>query len=403
MKRTLPVRMPATRWFVVGCVLALLVSAGLWWVGQMSGTRVTAYVDKAVGLYQGSAVRVLGIEVGTVESVTPKGEVVQLDLRVDEGVDVPAEAKAVVIAPSLVSDRYVQLTPAYTEGPTMASGAVIPKERTVTPAELDDLYRSANALTEVLGPQGANDQGALSELLDTGAANLEGNGQNLNTTMQRLGELSSTLARSEGDLFATVDNLNKFTATLAQSDAEIRDFYGRVSDVTTMLAGQKDQIGASLESLALALGDVEGFVRDNRQQLSSSVENLTGVTQALVDQRHALGEVIDIAPTGAANFINAYDAASGAIAVRAEINELSAPPVLMVCKLLDASVPRPIPPVLAETCKELEPVLSGAVELPSVNETLQSLQQGELPPLPLPVLDNLGPLDNALAPEDGPR
>ncbi|QGK70349.1 MCE family protein [Allosaccharopolyspora coralli] len=400
MKRT--VRVPATRWLVVGCVLALLVSAGLWWVGQMTGTRVTAYVDKAVGLYQGSAVRVLGIQVGTIESVAPKGEVVQLDLRVDEGVDIPAEAKAVVVAPSLVSDRYVQLTPAYADGPVMASGAVISKEHTVTPAELDDLYRSANALTEALGPQGANDQGALSALLDTGAANLEGNGENLNTTVQRLGELSSTLARSEGDLFATVENLNTFTATLAQSDAQIRDFYGRTADVTTTLAGQKDQIGASLESLALALGDVERFVRDNRQQLSSNVENLTGVTQALVDQRQALGEVIDIAPTAAANFTNAYDAASGAVAVRGEFNELSAPPVLMVCKLIQASTPRPIPPELTETCEELEPVLSGAVPLPSVNETVSSLQQGELPPLPLPVLENLGSLDGAPA-EDGPR
>lgn len=88
--------------------------------------------------------------------------------------------------------------------------------------------------------------------------------------------------------------------------------------------------------------------------------------------------------------------------MRGEFNELSAPPVLMICKLIQASTPRPIPPELTETCEQLQPALSGAVQLPSVSETVSSLQQGELPPLPLPVLENLEPLGGQ-PPEEGPR
>src|SRR5699024_9975349 len=144
---------------------------------------------------------------------------------------------------------------------------------------------------------------------------------------------ADTLHGNEDDLFATVDNLNEFTATLAASDQRIREFNGRVSDVTGFLGDEQEQIGASLEQLSIALGEVSGFVRDNRELLSSNVRNLTGVSQALVDQREALGELLDVAPLGATNFIKSYDAASGSVTVRGHCNELTHSPVLIVCKL----------------------------------------------------------------------
>ncbi|MCP9953733.1 MlaD family protein [Actinomadura madurae] len=83
--------------------------------------RITAYFATAIGVYPGSDVRVLGVKVGSIDSVEPLGNRVRVDMRVDDEVDVPAEARAVVIAPNLVSDRYVQLDPAYGGGPKMAA------------------------------------------------------------------------------------------------------------------------------------------------------------------------------------------------------------------------------------------------------------------------------------------
>ncbi|MGW1679285.1 MCE family protein [Saccharopolyspora sp. NPDC002376] len=371
----------------LGCVLLLLVSAGVWWVSSGSGKQLTAYFDKAVGVYAGSTVRVLGVEVGRIDAVVPQGEVVRVDLHVDEDVQIPADVKAVVVAPSLVSDRYVQLTPAYSGGPELASGAVLEKDRTATPAELDELYRSARTLAQALGPDGANNTGALTDVLNTSAAALNGNGADLNTTVKQLGDLAGTLQENQGDLFATVDNLNKFTAALAASDGQIRQFNGRLADVAGFLGSEQEQMGAALGSLSGALGDVSTFIRDNREQIASNVDNLAGVTQALVEQRKALGEVLDVAPLGATNFINAYDAASGSVTVRGHINELTNPPIMMVCKLIQYSMPEPVPDELKKACDEVAPVLDGKLGLPSIGETMHYLQQGELPPLPLPLVD----------------
>lgn len=380
-------RIGLSRLIVFACVLALLASGVFWWISQTSGTRITAYFDKAVGLYQGSSVRVLGVKVGTIDAVQPQGDVVRVDMRVDDNVRIPAGAKAVVVAPSLVSDRYVQLTPAYSGGPPMRSGTSIPKQSTMTPAELDDLYRNANALSQALGPQGVNSDGALTDMLNATAANLRGNGTQLNSTLHNLGDLAATLSDNKTDLFSTVDNLNKFTETLAQSDSQIRDFYGRIADVTGFVASERDQLGASVGALAGALTELNGFIKNNQQAVSSNVHNLTAVTQALVNQRNAVAEFLDVGPTGAANFINAYDAASGSVAVRGQLNELTLPPILMACHLVLHAAPQQVPPALTQACQQFEPILDGRVKLPSVGQALASMQQGQLPPMPLPIAD----------------
>ncbi|MGW9426205.1 MlaD family protein, partial [Streptomyces koyangensis] len=147
-------RAATRKWIPVALVAAVVVVAVgvLWWLFQNVGTtKITAYFDKSVGIYEGSDVRVLGVKVGTVDSVEPQGDQVQVTMTVDRGVDIPADAKAAQVTPSVVSDRYIQLTPVYTGGEKMANDATIPRERTATPVEVDQLYASVTELSEALG------------------------------------------------------------------------------------------------------------------------------------------------------------------------------------------------------------------------------------------------------------
>ena len=133
------------------------------------GKQITAYFDQAVGIYPGSDLRILGVKVGEVDSVTPQGQQVKVVVTPRPGRKVPKDARAAVVSPSVVADRYVQLTPAYTGGPEIADRAELPASRNATPVEVDQLYASITELSKALGPNGANASGALSGLLDTGA------------------------------------------------------------------------------------------------------------------------------------------------------------------------------------------------------------------------------------------
>jgi phospholipid/cholesterol/gamma-HCH transport system substrate-binding protein len=369
----------------IAVVLALVVAGVLWFVLRDAGQRrYSAVFSGVVGLYEGNDVRVLGVKVGKVDKVTPQGTDVRVDMLVDRSVRIPADAKAAIVAPSLVSDRYVQFAPAYTGGPVLAERTVIGRSNTSTPLEIDDLYASLNRVSTTLGPNGINKNGAIADLLNTLARNAQGNGQAVNDTITQLSKLSSTVNSYSDDLFGTVDNLQKFTTMLADSDKQVRQFSQQVTDVTGFLASERADLGAAVNQLGIALGMVQQFINDNRAKLKSNVDKLASVTQVLVDQRAALAEVLDLAPVALSNIINAYNGSAGTLDSRGNINELNQPPIVLVCGLL-RQLPSGVPAALANVCDGLAPVIQGLVPLPSPAEVISSLQQGKLPPLPLPL------------------
>jgi virulence factor Mce-like protein len=295
--------------------------------GGTTGKRITAYFAAAVGVYPGSDVRILGVKVGTIDEVTPMGTRVRTRLTLDRDVPVPADAKAVVIAPSVVADRYIQLTPAYTGGAQIAAGAEIPVTRTATPVELDQLYDSLKRISGDLGPKGANSQGALSRALQVGAENLGGNGQAINDTIAQFGQASKTLAGSSDDLFATVANLQKFTTMIKDNDSQVRLAERQLAEVTGFLAADRDELGAALRELAVALGQVRDFVRDNRALLKKDIDKLASITRVLVDQRASLAEAFDVLPLNATNLLNSYDPSTRTLMGRGNLNEISMGPI----------------------------------------------------------------------------
>jgi phospholipid/cholesterol/gamma-HCH transport system substrate-binding protein len=295
-------------------VLAVVAAGVLWWVfGGDDQKRITAYFSRAVGVYAGSDVQVLGVRVGAVESVTPRGNRVEVVFTVDDEVGVSPDTKAVVVAPSVVSDRYVQLTDLSRGGPVIENGTVIPESRTATPVELDELYASLNTLVTALGPDGSNADGALSDLLDTGAANLEGNGKAFNESVRNFAEAARTLSGSAGDLFGTVDELQKFTTMLATNDKQVGNVNTQLDQVWRTLAADRGELSSALKTLATALADIQAFIRDNRAAIKSNVDKLARTTQLLVDNRASVAEALDVAPIAATNVLNAYDPATGTL------------------------------------------------------------------------------------------
>ncbi|KUO15785.1 mammalian cell entry protein [Streptomyces dysideae] len=308
------------------------VVASVLWPGP-DKVQVTAYFPRTVGIYPGSDVRVLGVRIGEVRGITPEGGRVRVELEYDAGRRVPADAQAAIINSSVVSDRYVQLLPVYRTGPAMRDGDVIPEARTAVPVELDRVFDSLHTTAEALGPDGANKDGSLSRLLGVSADNLDGQGEQLNQTVEDLSAAVSTLSDGRTDLFGTVRNLQVFTAALAADDKSVRSFNTSLAEVAEQLAGERKDLAAALKNLGTALGDVSAFVKNNKKSLTSNVKGLSKVTKVLVTQRAALEELLEVAPTGMSNLNNAYNPSAGTLDTRNNPNQPQDPASLL-CSML---------------------------------------------------------------------
>jgi phospholipid/cholesterol/gamma-HCH transport system substrate-binding protein len=310
------------RWLVPAVIVVAVLIGGVKVFFGHDQRTVVAQFPRTVSIYEGSEVRVLGVTVGSVDKVRPGGTSVTVTMHYDASVEIPADAKAVIVSPSVVGDRFIQLTPAYVSGPTLPDGAVLDVSRTATPLELDQIYGDLDTLVKAVGPEGANKNGALSDLLDQTAKNFGGQGEQLHQTIGDFSDLTRTLDNNKDELFSSAQQLEGFIGTLAKNDDTVQSFNTSLASVSEMLAGERTDLAASLRNLATALGDVQGFVKENKDVLHSDISGLNRLAKVIVKRRAELSETLDNAPLALDNLFHAYNPQAGTLDTNANLDKL---------------------------------------------------------------------------------
>ena len=237
----------------------------------------------------------------------------KVTFSVDAQYPVPADVQAAILSPSLVSARAIQLVPAYSGGPKLASGAAIPRERTAVPVEWDDFRQQLQKLTDSLQPQTPGGPSAVGEFINTAADNLRGQGDTARDTVIKLSQAVSALGDHSTDIFTTVRNLQLLVSALSSSSDLLAAFNTNLADVTTVLSNTPNEVADATKGLDAAVTDLRGFVADNREGLGTTFDRLSSITTALNDRRADVKQILHIAPTVFQNFMNIYQPSQAAV------------------------------------------------------------------------------------------
>ncbi|MET4428425.1 MCE family protein [Mycolicibacterium sp. 624] len=303
---------------------------------QIDRTHVVAYFENSNGIYAGDDVRIVGVPVGRIESIEPQPTSVKVSLWFDSKYKVPADAKAAILSPTLVTARSIQLTPAYTGGPVMADDAVIPRERTAVPVEWDEVRRQLEKLSESLQPTEPGGVSPLGSAINTAADNLRGEGANIRDTVIKLSQAFSALGDHSTDIFSTVKNLAILVSALQDSTNLMRQLNQNLASVTGSLANDPDEVANAVHDLNDVVGEVQTFVADNREALGTTSDKLAGVTQALTDSLGDIKQVLHVAPNTLQNYVNIWQPAQGAVSSVPMLNNF-ANPLAFLCGAIQAA------------------------------------------------------------------
>jgi len=313
----------------VAAVIVALVVAGVVGIVSLVSSgpaplTIVAHFATAPGLYTGNQVRILGMPVGEVTKVTPGPSYVTVVMQLPASTEVPADAQAFLMAPQIVNDRYVQLNPAYSGGPRLESGAIIPLSRTAVAISVDAIIDSLDQLAKALGPNGSNAHGALSGFVASAAHTFGPNGAALHSTLISLGKALGALSAKGPQLTDLFDNLGNLSHVAAQYTSTYQAFANDLAVVSTELASDNSDIASALSNLQQALGGLAEFIRTNGSALGASVANLNTFAAAVADKQHQLAQVYQALPTALDNITNAVDpSAPGGPALRARLDPLS--------------------------------------------------------------------------------
>jgi phospholipid/cholesterol/gamma-HCH transport system substrate-binding protein len=276
-------------------------------------TNVIGYFANSNGVYEGDDVLILGIPVGKIAKIEPQPDRVKISFWYENKYQVPADAKAVIVSPSLVTARNIQLTPAYTAGPVMGDGAVIPQQRTAVPQEYDDLRQQLKKLTETLQPTQPGGVSTLGAFVNTAAANLRGQGVDIRDTILKLSQALSALGDHSDDLFTTLKNLSILVSALRDSSGLLSQLNQNLAAVTRLLSNDPAEVGDAVRNLNDVVGDVRSFVADNREALGTTSDKLASVSQAVVDSLDDLKQTLHVAPTVVQNVENIFQPAQSTL------------------------------------------------------------------------------------------
>ncbi|MFE6921926.1 MCE family protein [Nocardia sp. NPDC057663] len=305
--------MRAGRALLSAAVVLLVGAAAGFADSPIQGERratVTALFDNAAGLYVGNAVAVLGMPVGEVTAVQPRGSHVEVTLAVDRDVEIPADVRAVTLSTSVLTDRHVELTPVYLGGATLADGARLGLDRTRTPVEFDRLLGAADRMAGELEGEQPGD-GPVARLLTASSAIATGSGAQLRDTLDQLA-VAVRLGEDGGDatretLTQLVDQLAVLVRAAAANEQTISEFgtaTGQLGDVVADLGIGTGGTGAQIVEI---LRRTDTLLAENAGVLQTTVANTATVTKALADYRGQLAEFIDVTPLLLDNAYRAVD------------------------------------------------------------------------------------------------
>ena len=187
--------------FVVVLLALVGLSVGKYAGAFDSGVPVTLQVDRVGNqLAEKADVKVRGLDVGRVRSVTTNGATATVELSIDPDKAglIPSNVSARLVPKTLFGERYVSLVlPDGPKAQPISAGDVIPMDRSASARELERVLDGLLPLLTAVEPQ------ELATTLGSMSQALEGRGENLGKTLVHLQQLTSGLRPSIPDLQPT--------------------------------------------------------------------------------------------------------------------------------------------------------------------------------------------------------
>ena len=282
---------------------------------KLTNNTVVAYFPVANALYNGDRVEIMGVKVGAIDKIEPAGDKMKVTFHYSNKYKVPADAQAVILNPTLVASRLLQLEPPYKGGPVLADNAVIPEERTQVPTEWDELRNTITNVISKLGPTKEQPKGPFGDVIEAYADGLAGKGKQINTTFNDLSRALTALNQGRGDFFAVVRSLALFVNALHADDQKFVALNKNLAQFTNSLTGSDHDLANAVQQFDGLLTTVRPFLDKNAEVLTHDINNLADTTNTLVqpDPLNGLETALHVPPTALSNANLIYHPAHSAL------------------------------------------------------------------------------------------
>ncbi|BBY79922.1 virulence factor Mce family protein [Mycolicibacterium pulveris] len=286
-------------------VLTLVTMTGCGWKGLNSlplpgvegkgstSFEVQAQLPDVNNLQPNSRVRVADVTVGHVSRIERQGWHALVTMRLNDGVELPANATAKIGATSLLGSLHIELAPPTDEPPTgrLHNGSLIPLSRG---GSYPSTEQTLAALSMVLNGGGVGQVHDIAEALSTA---FRGREQDVRSVVEQLNEFTGHLNHQMDDIIAATDSLNRLVGRFAAQQPVLDRALATVPDALEVLNTERDNLVAAAEGLAKFSALTVDSVNQTKENLIRELHDVGPVLESLANAGTSLTRSLSLLAT----------------------------------------------------------------------------------------------------------
>ncbi|MCV7222083.1 MCE family protein [Mycolicibacterium elephantis] len=278
--------------FVMVCVLAVFVTLMVF--AQLRFQKEAVYRAEFTNvsmLESGDFVRIAGVEVGKVKSVTiGRDAVATVEFSADDSVLLTQGTRAAIRYANLIGDRYLELLEGAGSAERLGPGDTIPVERTAPALDLDSLIGGFRPLFRALDPEQVN---LLSDQLIRA---FQDQGATIGSFLNQAAAFTNTLADRDQLIGQVIANLSTVLASLGDESEQLDKAVSSLSELMTGLEARKGVLAEGLAQISTNTGVLAPFLQEVRAPLPKAVQQTDRVTTLVVSDHEYVDNLLATLP-----------------------------------------------------------------------------------------------------------
>jgi phospholipid/cholesterol/gamma-HCH transport system substrate-binding protein len=295
---------PIRRVFAVGCCVVVSATGCAFHglnslplpgtVGRGPGASVYHVEIANVGtLESNSPVTIDDVVVGSVRNMTVRDWHADVEISLEPGVVVPANAVASVGQTSLLGSMHLALNPPPGQQPSgrLQAGATIGLNRSSTYPSTEQTLSSLAAIVNGGG------LGQIGDIVRNFNAALAGRGGEVRDLLTRLDKFVGVLDQQHDNIIASIRGLNRLAGTFAENRDVVAQALRKLPPALDVLIKERPRITSALDKLRVFSDTATRLVNDTHADLVKNLQNLKPTIKALADVGPDLDTVLAFVPT----------------------------------------------------------------------------------------------------------
>lgn len=230
-------------------------------------------------LESNSPVLLSDVVVGSVGKMTVDNWHARVDIAVNPGVEVPANAVATVGQTSLLGSMHLALNPPVGQAPSgrLTSGATIPLSASSTYPSTEQTLSSLAVLVNGGG------LGQIGDIIHNFSATMSGREGDIRDLLARLDRFTAALERQQDNIVTSIQEMNRVAHSFAGQRDTIDRALNKIPPAIDVLIKERPKFTTALTKLG-QFGDLSaGMVNDAGRELVADLVHLEPALESLAD------------------------------------------------------------------------------------------------------------------------